>query len=67
MCLFFLAGANVRVVLRQQPAPHHDGHGGLLHPHGGMHPHHPVGGGGGGGPLAYNTAEVIYSGEGGGR
>jgi hypothetical protein len=62
-------GANVRVVLRQQPAPHHDSHGGA-HSHDGHHHHHMGGGGSGGGgmaPLTYNTAEVIYSGEGGGK
>ena len=73
-------GANVRVVLRQQP--HHPAHshghggggtdddfGGTLG--GGGYGHHghggPMGGPGhGGGGLAYNTAEVIYSGEGNG-
>ena len=66
-------GANVRVVLRQQPgALHHDSQTGegiaaSMNPHDVHHHHHHHYHHQGGGALAYNTAEVIYSGEGGGR
>lgn len=66
-------GANVRVVLRQQPgALHHDSQTGegiaaSMNPHDAHHHHHHHYHHQGGGALAYNTAEVIYSGEGGGR